>query len=142
MGDDPTRRLADAARRLEAIEDELATVDGMEAFRERLSNIRADVVEAGLDSLLGAPPEPASRLDHLTASRLEDAAEDELDHATRITRCADCRPSSYTETRKVMEWIALGETDPEDWLCQDHREEMNEATREWGEQHEGGGGSG
>lgn len=40
--------LAHAARRLEEIEDELAQVDGMEDFRERITNVRVDLVGMGM----------------------------------------------------------------------------------------------
>lgn len=40
-----------AIRRLEEIEDELARVDGMQGFRERLTSIRSDIVGAEMDDI-------------------------------------------------------------------------------------------
>lgn len=44
-----TDDIAHIARRLERIEDELTQVDGMEQFRERISQIRMDLVDVGLE---------------------------------------------------------------------------------------------
>jgi hypothetical protein len=58
-----------------------------------------------------------------------------MTHADRIAACGDCRPDEG-DALDTMEKIVLGERDPEKWLCEEHREEMNEATREWAAQRE------
>ena len=59
-----------------------------------------------------------------------------MTHARALVECEDCRPDGYFEACGTMDQIVRGEVDPEDWLCQDHIEEMNEATREWAAQRE------
>lgn len=49
--------------------------------------------------------------------------------ADRIAACGDCRPDG-DDALETMEKIALGERDPKKWLCEEHREEMDEATRQ------------
>jgi len=50
-----------------------------------------------------------------------------MTHADRIAACDDCRPDEGAAL-ETMEKIVLGERDPEKWLCEEHREEMAEAT--------------
>ena len=49
-----TDEIVSAVERLEQIEDELAGVGGMGEFRERISEVRADLVEAALDDVWAA----------------------------------------------------------------------------------------
>lgn len=49
--DDLHGTIAEVARGLEAIEDELAQVDGMAAFRERITECRSTLVETSLGAL-------------------------------------------------------------------------------------------
>lgn len=56
-----------------------------------------------------------------------------MTHADRIAACGDCRPDEG-DALETMEKILLGERDAENWLCPEHLEAFNQATRAWVEE--------
>lgn len=69
--------IADVARRLENLEDDLAAQDGLEDVRERVTKIRMDLVDAGLEEAMSSarsfsgarPPERPRRELYLTSTQ-------------------------------------------------------------------------